>query len=116
MTTIIHRYNIIGTNTVIYEVLEIYNNHSSLTHYKGKTLGVLFTRPLPESLEKLKGEERYNKVIQYHRGLNLQSIKLIYEAYPHLLDQWHNCEGMGRISANETFYPNTYVSEYKEIW
>ena len=86
---IAHRYNIIATSSVGYDVYErsTYSGmkHSSFLGTKEYgCLGDVTTRCLPAELEAMTpySEERYQAVKAYHRSLEAMAERCIREAFP----------------------------------
>jgi len=86
---IAHRFDIIGTPIVAYEVYEPYQGHSTMTTYEGQWLGSFTTRPLPPEIEALPGYkhgcwpvERITAVKAYHAALEQESEAIIRVTFP----------------------------------
>jgi len=86
---IAHRYNIIATCSVGYEVYER-SSYSGMTHSsfmgtkKRGVLGDITTRRLPAELDALPAysEERYQAVKAWHRDLEDMAERCIRDAFP----------------------------------
>ena len=91
---IAHRYNILCTNAVAYEVWEPSegigpNSHSTITTIEGKWYGSMTTRPLPPEIETLPGwmpgywpAERIAAVDAYHKALEQEAEAIIKATWP----------------------------------
>ena len=77
-------HGIIGTKVMVHTAYEPYEGHSTFTHIDGQRYGQVGTRPLPESLNKLKAysDERYNAVKAWLAAEYERAYSLIIQAHP----------------------------------
>lgn len=84
---VVHKYNIIGTNLVVYNAWEpssVMGKHSSITFIDSKCYGQIGHRHMPPETEALPAgtEERVNAVTQNYREQDEEAYRVIIEAFP----------------------------------
>lgn len=96
-----HRYQIATTATVVHEVYEADDGHSTtrsvptgefqLVDRGAVWLGKVGTRKLPPELERLPvGQQpRIDRVVEFHREQRREAYAVLLEAYPYLGDDLH---------------------------
>lgn len=84
---VIHRYSLIGTSLVAYEVLErssVLGAHSTITFHQNRWYGSLTTRKLPQYIDVLPlgSNVRIAAVQAYHEELERQAEAIVRAAFP----------------------------------